>query len=301
MGRGGFAVIAAAALGLLVAGAALAGVMQGTVRNDTLKGTASTDVVLGKGGNDKLYGLAGNDKLDGDSGNDRIDGGAGNDTVYGGAGDDKLVGGAGNDTLVGGTGKDRFDCGPGRDSVSASAIDVVGSGCAIYNGWPVDVDPGAATDADPDTGPGPAQMALPGLSSGFADQGPGICLTVTADSKGVTAFHGSRRSSIAARLRRPRSRRSLDAVAPIAADLCVQATTSPAHSSSSNPATTNIQLDYAISGRVHAGRRRHGHDGARLDLLGRERHSLRVLRRRLRLERAASVVTRLASAGGGFG
>ena len=182
-GRGRFAVIAAAALGLLVASAALAGVIQGTVRNDTLKGAASTDVVHGKGGNDKLYGLAGNDKLYGDSGNDKIEGGAGNDTVYGGAGDDTLVGGAGNDTLVGGTGKDRFDCGPGRDSVSASAIDVVGSGCEIYNGSPV-----GSTPAPPPTPAPTGPMALPGLYCGFTDQGPGICLTVTADSKGVTTF-----------------------------------------------------------------------------------------------------------------
>jgi hypothetical protein len=216
---------------LATVGVSWAGLIQGTARNDTLKGTARADTLNGNAGNDKLYGLGGNDKL------------------LGGAGNDLLVGGAGNDVLVGGPGADTFNCGPGRDSVTAGAQDTVGTGCEVING---SSGGGGGTTPAPEPTPTPppaptGPTARPGQYCGYTDQGEAICLTVTADSKGVTTF---RIPSVVDRCSPPSAwlwTLSLGALSPIGSDLKFSYHFAGTLNSS-NPETTNIQVDYSIDG-----------------------------------------------------
>ena len=157
-------VVAAAVVGVVAASAFAANIV-GTARNDTLRGTAKADKIVGGAGNDKLYGLAGNDVL---------------------------LGGAGNDVLSGGPGADVLNCGPGRDTALADKSDKV-TGCEIVKGLPKppppppSPPPTTATPPPPPPPPPPPTL-LPGNYCGFSEQGPGVCITTSADGRTVDQF-----------------------------------------------------------------------------------------------------------------
>jgi RTX calcium-binding nonapeptide repeat (4 copies) len=135
-----------------------------SARNDTLRGTAKADRITGGAGNDKLYGLGGNDVL---------------------------LGGPGNDLLVGGPGADVLNCGAGRDTAIADKTDKV-VGCEVVKGLPKPKPPPPpppppTTTTTTTTTPPPAAV-IPGEYCGFSEQGPGLCLTTSADGTAVTVF-----------------------------------------------------------------------------------------------------------------
>ena len=143
----------------LIAASAFAANIAGTAGNDTLRGTAKADKIAGGPGNDKLYGLAGNDVL---------------------------LGGAGNDVLSGGPGADVLNCGPGRDTALADKSDKV-AGCEVVKGLPKPPPP-PPPPATTTTPLPPPPTLLPGNYCGFSEQGPGVCVTTSADARTVDEF-----------------------------------------------------------------------------------------------------------------
>ncbi len=108
-------------------------------------------VLRGNGGNDTLRGYAYDDTVDGGPGDDTLTGGFGNDTITGGPGKDSVYADVsssycgwiqcdlphGNDTIDVRDGEaDQVDCGVGNDTVTADALDTVGTDCetVIRNG-----------------------------------------------------------------------------------------------------------------------------------------------------------------------
>jgi len=152
-----------------ISGAEGADFLAGDLGNDTLNGDVGDDTLDGAEGNDTLNGTGGKDTLKGYTGNDLLDGGTGSDRMLGNLGVDTvsyasrrgavtvdtrgtpndgerrendLVApdiesvrtGSGNDTISirdGAAGT--ATCGGGRDTVSADALDEVGSGCEAEN------------------------------------------------------------------------------------------------------------------------------------------------------------------------
>jgi Ca2+-binding RTX toxin-like protein len=131
-------------------------VLNGDEGNDTLDGAEGNDTLNGAGGNDTLKGFLGTDVLDGGLGSDTMSGGDSIDTVsYASRSGDVTVdtlgtpndGEKGENDLVRtdvesvrtGSGDDTIDisdgaagaatCGAGTDSVTADALDEIGSGC----------------------------------------------------------------------------------------------------------------------------------------------------------------------------
>ena len=193
-----FGAVAVAAVFSTAVVAGTSGTIRGTAKADTLRGGPGADTIYGLGGNDSLNGLAGNDKL------------------FGGPGNDKLAGGPGNDTISGGPGVDRISCGPGKDVAVGDAKDKATADCetkrgfapptppappptkaACENGkdddgdgkvdYPADLGCDTTTDED-ETDPPPLKKAQGGKYCGFTQQGPGICVTVSADGAHVEKF-----------------------------------------------------------------------------------------------------------------
>ena len=136
---------------LTAASSASAGSIVGTPGADVLRGTQRADLILGKAGDDRLYGLGG------------------------------------NDVLTGGPGIDRFFCGRGRDVVNAQVGEAVSRDCEVVRraAAPPTVAPAPTPPATPPP-PAPAPSAPPGTYCGYTGQGPGICLTTSADGGTIT-------------------------------------------------------------------------------------------------------------------
>ena len=141
--------IALAALLMLAATSALAANIVGTARNDVLRGTPAADRISGGRGNDRLFGLGG------------------------------------NDVLTGGPGVDRFDCGAGRDVANAQVGESVARNCEVVRRAPVSQPspPPPSPPAPPPAPPPPTAQA--GKYCGFTQQGPGICLSTSADARSI--------------------------------------------------------------------------------------------------------------------
>ena len=138
---------------LAAASSASAGSIVGTPGADVLRGTQRADLILGKAGDDRLYGLGG------------------------------------NDVLTGGPGIDRFFCGRGRDVVNAQVGETVSRDCEVVRraAAPPTVAPAPPPPAPPTPPPpAPAPSAPPGPYCGYTGQGPGICLTTSADGRAIT-------------------------------------------------------------------------------------------------------------------
>lgn len=176
--------------------AGTSGTVRGTAKADTLRGGPGADSMYGLGGNDTISGLAGNDRLLGGPGNDKLNGGPGNDTITGGPGVDRIVCGPGADIAIGNP-KDTAsaDCEAKRGFKPAAPPPPVRTACE--NGQDDDGDgkvdypgdPGCETTSDDDeTDPVPVKKAQPGQYCGFTVQGPGICLTVSADGQHIDRF-----------------------------------------------------------------------------------------------------------------
>jgi hypothetical protein len=207
--------IALAALLMLAATSALAANIVGTARNDVLRGTPAADRISGGKGNDRLFGLGG------------------------------------NDVLTGGPGLDRFDCGAGRDVANAQVGESVARNCEVVRRAPVSEPPPPppsppAPPAPPPAPPPPTAQA--GKYCGFTQQGPGICLSTSADAKSIVELltqaivdctNGSRWTwTVSFR----------GGGTAIQADLSFSYTYSGPLSSSSTT-VTDIQTTYTISGR----------------------------------------------------
>ncbi len=144
------ATLAAAVAAAVAAASALAANIVGTARNDVLRGTPAADRISGGAGNDRLFGLGG------------------------------------NDVLTGGRGVDRFDCGPGRDTANAQVGEIVARNCEIVRRAPATPPPpNPPSPPAPPPAP-PAPTAQPGKYCGFTQQGPGICLSTSADARTIT-------------------------------------------------------------------------------------------------------------------
>jgi hypothetical protein len=138
---------------LAAASSASAGSIVGTPGADVLRGTQRADLILGKAGDDQLYGLGA------------------------------------NDVLTGGPGIDRFFCGRGRDVVNAQVGETVSRDCEVVRRAtaPPTVAPAPPPPAPPTPPPpAPAPSAPPGSYCGYTGQGPGICLTTSADGRAIT-------------------------------------------------------------------------------------------------------------------
>jgi hemolysin type calcium-binding protein len=145
------------AVAVTVPSSASAGSIVGTAAAEVLRGTPKADVILGKAGDDRLYGLGG------------------------------------DDVLSGGPGADRFSCGSGRDVVNAQIGEVVARDCEVVRRaaarppvTPAPPPPPPTPPAPTPPPPAPAPSALPGTYCGFTGQGPGICVTTSADGRAVT-------------------------------------------------------------------------------------------------------------------
>ena len=135
---------------LTAASSASAGSIVGTPGADVLRGTQRADLILGKAGDDRLYGLGG------------------------------------NDVLTGGPGIDRFFCGRGRDVVNAQVGETVSRDCEVVRrAAPPTVAPAPPPPPTPPP-PAPAPSSPPGSYCGYTGQGPGICLTTSADGRAIT-------------------------------------------------------------------------------------------------------------------
>lgn len=145
--------IVLAALAALAAASAFAANIVGTARNDVLRGSPAADRISGGAGNDRLFGLGG------------------------------------NDVLTGGPGVDRFDCGAGRDTANAQVGESVARNCEVVRRAPAATPtPPPPTPPSPPAPPPapPAPTAQPGKYCGFTQQGPGICLSTSADARTIT-------------------------------------------------------------------------------------------------------------------
>ena len=207
--------IALGALLMLAATSALAANIVGTARNDLLRGTPAADRISGGRGNDRLFGLGG------------------------------------NDVLTGGPGVDRFDCGAGRDVANAQVGESVARNCEVVRRSAVSqpAPPPPSPPAPPPTPPAPPPppTAQAGKYCGFTQQGPGICLSTSADARTIVELltqaivdctDGSRWTWTV----------SFRGGTPIQADLSFSYTYSGPLASSSNT-VTDIQTTYTISGR----------------------------------------------------
>jgi len=137
---------------LAAASSASAGSIVGTPGADVLRGTQRADLLLGKAGDDQLYGLGG------------------------------------NDVLTGGPGIDRFFCGRGRDVVNAQVGETVSRDCELVRraAAPPTVAPPPPPAPPTPQPPAPAPSAPHGSYCGYTGQGPGICLTTSADGRAIT-------------------------------------------------------------------------------------------------------------------
>lgn len=119
-----------------------------------------------------------------------IAGTAGNDTLRGAAKADKIAGGPGNDKLyglVGGPGADVLNCGLGRDTATADRSDKV-IGCEVVKGLPKPPPPPPPPPTTTTPPPPPPATVQAGNYCGFSEQGPGVCVTTSADSRTVDEF-----------------------------------------------------------------------------------------------------------------
>ncbi len=131
-----------------------------------------------------IVGTAGADVLRGTAGDDRLFGKRGNDVLYGRQGDDILTGGAG---------KDRFVCGGGYDVANAELGERVAADCEDVRREPRSspTPPAPPPSPSPPPPPPPAAAALPGVYCGYTGQGPGICVTASADGRAISEFSTS--------------------------------------------------------------------------------------------------------------
>jgi hypothetical protein len=214
---------------LIAAGTVWAATINGTPGNDTLRGGAAKDKLYGKGGNDRLYGRAGNDLL------------------VGGSGHDVLVGGPGNDLLVGGLGADKLSCGSGRDTANAGVKDKVATDCEVVKGIPTNPPPPPPSPPPLPPPPQPLPRPQPGIYCGFTEQGPGLCVTTTADASAVMRLRTSSIVDCTPVSRWTWTRTIFRVGAPILSDLSFSFSyTGPLTSSSTD--VTNIQTSQFVKG-----------------------------------------------------